>query len=63
MPEGEKNFWAPYFIVTDTDAAIVTANGSGGSLLWGPQDSPHGRAAMLQDPSGATFFVISGEEM
>lgn len=63
MPEGEKNFWAPYFIVDDTDAAIASANGSGGSLLWGPQDSSHGRAAMLQDPSGASFFVISGAEM
>ena len=63
MPNGAPNFWALYFIVKDTDATIATANGNGGSLLWGPQDSPHGRAAMLQDPSGASFFVISGEAM
>ena len=62
MPDGASNFWAPYFIVDDTDAAISTANGNGGALLWGPEDSPHGRAAMLQDPSGASFFVISGDE-
>ncbi len=62
MPEDEKNFWAPYFIVDDTDVALATANGNGGQLLWGPQDTPHGRSAMLQDPSGATFFVISGGE-
>lgn len=63
MPDGAPNFWAPYFIVDDTDAAIATANGRDGALLWGPQDSPYGRAAMLQDPSGASFFVISGGEM
>lgn len=62
MPDGASNFWAPYFIVDDTDAAIATANANGGSLLWGPEDSPYGRAAMLQDPSGASFFVISGGE-
>ncbi len=63
LPEGVPNHWLVYFIVDDTDAAMETARNHGGTVLSEAVDSPQGRFAKLQDPSGATFFVISGAEM
>ncbi|MCA9833766.1 MAG: VOC family protein [Thermomicrobiales bacterium] len=61
LPEGVPNYWAVYFIVNDTDAAVEAAVAQGGTA--GPAtDSAHGRFAAITDPAGAFFFVISGEE-
>ncbi len=47
-----------YFTVADCDAAVSRATGLGGTLDFGPMDSPFGRFAALRDPQGACFSVI-----
>ncbi|MEO6881698.1 MAG: VOC family protein [Mycobacteriaceae bacterium] len=53
-----SSYWLPYFIVDDTDATAATATGLGGAVLRAPEDSPHGRLAVLKDPFGAQLAVI-----
>ncbi|HMC08676.1 MAG TPA: VOC family protein, partial [Actinomycetota bacterium] len=64
-PEGEPAevpaYWNVYFIVADTDKAVAKAQELGGRLAFGPFDSPAGgRIAVIADPAGARFSVISG---
>ncbi|MGW7054311.1 VOC family protein [Streptomyces sp. NPDC054887] len=47
-----------YFTVEDCDAAVSKATERGGTLHFGPMDSPFGRFAALMDPQGAAFAVI-----
>lgn len=47
-----------YFTVEDCDAAVSKATARGGTLHFGPMDSPFGRFAALMDPQGAAFAVI-----
>lgn len=63
LPDDAPTNWNVYFIVDDTDAAVVTAKEHGGTVLSEPEDTPHGRMSTLQDPAGAVFYVISGGEM
>lgn len=50
----------PYFLVADCDAAASRATGLGGSTVVPPTDIPNvGRFALLRDPAGAAFSVIS----
>ena len=55
--------WSPYFRVGDCDVTGAEARADGARILAGPSDLPHlGRYALLADPQGATFAVISFEE-
>ncbi|MET9443463.1 VOC family protein [Streptomyces sp. NPDC006610] len=47
-----------YFSVPDCDDAVARATEHGGTLHFGPMDSPFGRFAALGDPQGALFSVI-----
>ncbi|MCT2589765.1 VOC family protein [Streptomyces sp. N2-109] len=47
-----------FFAVPDCDAAVSSAQGQDGRLVYGPMDSPFGRFAALVDPQGAAFAVI-----
>lgn len=47
-----------YFTVEDCDAAVTRATDRGGTLHFGPMDTPFGRFAALSDPQGAAFSVI-----
>ncbi|MGZ0234896.1 VOC family protein [Streptomyces sp. CPS1] len=47
-----------YFAVADCDAAVAAAGKLGGTIRFGPMDSPFGRFAALSDPQGADFSVI-----
>lgn len=58
-PGAGPSHWLAYFIVADADAAVQTATDNGGVVVTGPQDSPYGRMAVLQDPYGASFAVIT----
>lgn len=58
-PEGTPSHWLPYFGVADTDAALAAATEHGGRSLMDPQDTPWGRLAILADPGGAVFAVMS----
>ena len=47
--------WSVYFNVVDTDVSIARAIELGGTLVHGPDDSPHGRLATIADPTGVRF--------
>lgn len=51
--------WMTYFSVADTDAAVARATELGGTVRVPATDSPHGRFAVLSDPQGGAFTVIS----
>ncbi len=55
---GRPSFWHFYIVVEDTDAAIATAVGLGGSQVMAPDESPFGRLATIADPSGVEFMVM-----
>ncbi|MDQ2743402.1 MAG: VOC family protein [Chloroflexota bacterium] len=51
--------WLPYFTVEDCDATVSRAQELGARLSAGPMDIPQGRFAVIGDPQGAVFAVIS----
>jgi uncharacterized protein len=52
--------WAPYITVASCDETTEKAKSLGATLCVGPFDVPTvGRMAVLQDPQGAIFQVIS----
>lgn len=51
--------WMAVFSVADCDAAAAKATEVGGEVLYGPQDIPVGRFAVLQDSTGAVFQVVA----
>lgn len=52
--------WLGYIGVDDTDAASRSIADAGGSVLMQPQDiSNVGRFAMVTDPGGAAFYVMT----
>ena len=50
--------WSVYFGVDDTDDAVARVTAAGGTVGFGPHDSPYGRLAGVTDPAGAMFRVI-----
>ncbi|MER7581227.1 VOC family protein [Kitasatospora sp. NPDC097691] len=62
IPAEVPSHWAPYFQVTDVDAAAATATRLGAEILHGPVDveMENGpRIAVVRDPQGATFGVFA----
>jgi predicted enzyme related to lactoylglutathione lyase len=63
MPEGVPAevpaHWLAYFGIADCDATVAQATGLGATLLAGPMDIPAGRFAVMADPAGAAFGVIT----
>lgn len=57
--EGLTPHWSVYFKVADTDATCAKVKESGGKVMAEPFDAPPGRIAVVADPQGATFYVIS----
>jgi predicted enzyme related to lactoylglutathione lyase len=52
--------WFGYVHVADTDAAAASIEAAGGRVLMAPADIPTvGRFAMVADPTGAAFFLLS----
>jgi len=58
LAEGTPAWWAVYFQVPDTDAAVGTVQDLGGSLVAAPESSPFGRMATVADPAGVRFGLI-----
>ena len=57
---GVATSWWPYFEVADCDAAVAAAAQRGGTVATPAQDVPGvGRFAVLTDPAGALFAVIT----
>ena len=61
MP-GIPPLWGVYFSVADTDATVAQAKALGGAVMNGPMDIEPGRFAVLADPQGAMFNVITMRE-
>jgi len=60
--EGWPSHWLPYVSVEDVDATVGRAMAHGGLPLLPPAETPDGgRFAVLADPGGAVFAVLSGE--
>lgn len=60
MPAEMPSCWMVYFAVEDCDATAAQALALGATMLQPePFDTPHGRMALLEDPQGAMFSVIS----
>jgi predicted enzyme related to lactoylglutathione lyase len=52
--------WNGYVAVPDADATIAAIKAAGGSVHMGPDDVPGaGRIAMVADPGGALFYVMT----
>jgi uncharacterized protein len=58
---GSPPSWLPYFGHEDVDHVVETIGGLGGSVFNGPIQVPAGRFAVLGDPQGAAFAVLTGE--
>lgn len=57
---GMPAMWTVFFYVEDIDDTITRAEGAGGSVLQAPMDIPEARVAVVADPTGAMFGIISG---
>ncbi len=62
VPDEVPAHWLVYFTVEDCDAAVETAKANGGDLRNGPMDIAVGRFAVVADPDGAVFAVMSPNE-
>jgi uncharacterized protein len=52
--------WGPYVTVDKVDESVTRCQALGGRLCAGPFDVPGvGRMAVLQDPQGAVFNIIT----
>lgn len=58
-PDGVPPHWAVYFGVADTDAAVATTLALGGAIVRPAEDTPYGRLAVVTDPTGAQFRLMS----
>lgn len=59
MPEHVPCHWAVYFSVEDTDAAVARVQALGGQVVMAPRDIEPGRFAVVADPTGGVFNVIT----
>jgi predicted enzyme related to lactoylglutathione lyase len=58
---GNPSVWTSYFSVADIDATVAKVPSAGGSVLQVPSEIPNGaRVAVVADPGGAMFALISG---
>ena len=57
-PAAPRSTWSTVFEVADTDAVVNRANAAGGKAAE-PMDMLYGRLAMLTDPFGVEFSVIT----
>lgn len=56
------SYWRLYIGVDNTDESLEKLKELGGTVLDGPEDSPFGRLATVQDPQGASFQIIQIQE-
>ncbi|MBD0690990.1 VOC family protein [Streptomyces sp. CBMA123] len=58
LPPEAPSYVSVYFAVDDADAAIERLRKQGGTVYFGPMDSPFGRFAAVGDQQGAAFGLI-----
>jgi predicted enzyme related to lactoylglutathione lyase len=59
LPPGVPPHWQPYFSVDSVDEIQAAAVRAGGSVLAPAFDMAAGRMAVLADPQGGAFAVIT----
>jgi predicted enzyme related to lactoylglutathione lyase len=60
-PGGGHPGWTIYLATRNVDAAVAQVADLGGTTLAGPMDIPHvGRFAMVADPQGVAFTLLTG---
>ena len=59
LPDGVPAYWAIYFRVENTDAALARVESLGGAIVQQAEDTPYGRLATATDPTGATFKLMA----
>jgi predicted enzyme related to lactoylglutathione lyase len=59
VPAEVPSYWLVYFTVNDVDASFRTALDAGARELVAPMDFPGGRMAILSDPQGASFGLLT----
>lgn len=59
--EGMPPVWTTFFHVEDVDATAERVLTAGGMVLEPPFDLPAARVAVIADPTGAMFGIISGD--
>ncbi|MFI6769053.1 VOC family protein [Streptomyces sp. NPDC050355] len=63
MPPDTPSHWLAYFSVADADETVGKVTAAGGAALQEPFDMMAGRMAVVTDPQGATFAVITPKPM
>jgi uncharacterized protein len=61
LPQEGPSNWIPYFGHDDTERLTTEIDGLGGTLYNGPMQVPSGVFAVLGDPQGAVFAVLTGQ--
>lgn len=59
MPAEVPPHWGVYFAVDGTEAAMGKAKELGGQVIMGPMDVEPGTIAVVSDPQGAVFNIIT----
>ncbi len=54
--------WMTYFMVESVDASVAKAEELGATVAQAPSDTPFGRIAVVEDPQGAAFSLMSAVE-
>lgn len=57
--KGARPVWVGYIHVADVDAAVAAISADGGAVLMPANDLDVGRIAMVTDPQGAPFYVMT----
>ena len=58
-PADMPSYWLVYFTVDDVDATYRKALDAGAREMLAPMDFPGGRMAMVSDPQGAAFGLMT----
>jgi len=56
---GARPVWLGYVAVDDVDQALTSITHGGGKVLMAATEIPQGRFAMVADPQGAVFYVMT----
>jgi len=59
LPAGVPPAWSVYFRVADADATLSRLSELGGTVTEPAQDTPYGRLAAADDPTGARFKLVA----
>ena len=59
VPAEVPSYWMVYFSVSDVDATYRAALNAGAREMLSPVDFPGGRLAIMSDPQGAAFGIMT----